>query len=59
MDIKKRISDHGQGLVFSTSYRLPVKVKWVGIFSGMQKAVKFEKYLKTGSGNAFFKKRLI
>ena len=58
-DIRKRISEHRNGLVFSTKYRLPVQVKWVGIFVNKTKAAQFEQYLKTGSGNAFFKKRLV
>jgi len=58
-NIKKRISEHKNGLVFSTKYRLPVKVSWVGIFSTKKQAAEFEQYLKTGSGIAFFKKRLI
>ena len=58
-NIKKRIIEHRNGLVFSTKYKLPIKVRWVGIFSTKERAAKFEKYLKTGSGNAFFKKRLI
>jgi predicted GIY-YIG superfamily endonuclease len=57
-NIKKRISEHRAGSSFSTSYRLPVKIKWIGIFSNLNKASAFEQYLKTGSGNAFFKKRL-
>jgi len=58
-NIKSRIINHNKSESFSTSYRLPVITKWVGIFNNKQNAIKFEKYLKTGSGNAFFKKRLI
>ena len=58
-NIKKRINDHKNGISFSTSYRLPFKIKWIGIFSNKHKAIKFEKYLKTGSGKAFKNKRFV
>ncbi len=57
-NIKQRINTHEAGKSFSTSYRLPIIVKWIGMFTTKKKALKFEKYLKSGSGNAFFKKRL-
>ena len=55
----KRINEHKKGLSFSTSYRLSFTVKWVGAFQNKEKAIKFEKYLKTGSGIAFKLKRLV
>ncbi len=58
-NIKNRIIEHNSGLSFSTSYRLPVKLKWFCAFPNKNKAAIFEKYLKTGSENAFFKKRLV
>ncbi len=58
-DYNKRINYHKKGLSFSISYRLPFKVKWVGAFDEKEKAIKFEKYLKSGSGIAFKLKRLV
>ena len=58
-NIKQRVNQHTQGLSFSTSYRLPINVKWIGIFTTREKAINFEKYLKTGSGKAFLRKRFI
>ncbi|PIV50873.1 hypothetical protein COX67_04875 [Candidatus Falkowbacteria bacterium CG_4_10_14_0_2_um_filter_36_22] len=59
INIHKRILEYNNSNSFSTKYRLPVKLKWIGLFLSKEKAVKFEKYLKTGSGNAFFRKRLV
>ncbi|MFH0892536.1 MAG: GIY-YIG nuclease family protein [Candidatus Falkowbacteria bacterium] len=59
MNIKKRIQEHKSGVSFSTKHRLPIKIKWIGVFTTRQKAVNFESYLKTGSGKAFRNKRLI
>jgi len=58
-NIKKRIVQHKNSLVDYTKYRLPVKVVWIGMFKNKTVASNFEQYLKTGSGNAFFKKRLV
>ena len=58
-NIKKRIKEHKSGLTDYTKYRLPIKIYWIGIFRNKKLAANFEQYLKTGSGNAFFKKRFI
>ncbi len=58
-NIKKRINEHNNKSVEYTKYRLPIKLYWLGLFRNKKVAVNFEQYLKTGSGNAFFKKRLI
>jgi putative endonuclease len=58
-NIKRRMYEHKNKLVDYTKYRQPIKMVWLGIFKNKQKAAEFEQYLKTGSGNAFFKKRLI
>jgi putative endonuclease len=58
-NIKKRIIEHNSGLVHHTKSRLPIKLFWLGMFRGKEKAAAFEQYLKIGSGNAFFKKRLV
>ena len=58
-NIKNRIHQHNNGSVSYTANRLPIKLIWVGVFKNKDKAANFEQYLKTGSGNAFFKKHLI
>jgi predicted GIY-YIG superfamily endonuclease len=58
-DIKKRLAYHNKGTVFSTKKDRPWKIVWYGAFDSMQKAEAFEKYLKSGSGYAFSRKRLI
>jgi putative endonuclease len=58
-NIKRRLGEHNNGLVHHTKSRLPIKLKWFCVFSDRHKAAAFEKYLKAGSGNAFFKKRLV
>ncbi|MCL1891813.1 MAG: GIY-YIG nuclease family protein [Alphaproteobacteria bacterium] len=57
-DLKKRLNDHNSGFSFHTNKYKPWKlVTYLG-FSGEQPAIEFEKYLKTGSGQAFANKRL-
>jgi putative endonuclease len=58
-NIKKRINEHNLGFCKYTKSRLPIKVFWIGNFRNKKLAVDFEQYLKSGSGNAFFKKRLV
>jgi putative endonuclease len=58
-NIEERISRHLKQQVSYTSTRLPVKIVHQSIFNDKYKAYQFEKYLKTGSGRAFAKKRLI
>ena len=57
-DLKKRLIVHNSGGSVHTSKFKPWKlVTYVG-FSDASKALEFERYLKTGSGRAFAKKRL-
>ncbi|MBU4285157.1 GIY-YIG nuclease family protein [Patescibacteria group bacterium] len=58
-DLKQRIKEHNNGRVIYTSSRKPYKLVFYCAFPEKEKAYQFEKYLKTGSGNAFFKKRLV
>jgi len=56
-DLKKRMNDHNSGFSFHTSKFKPWKlITYLG-FSDEQSAINFEKYLKTGSGQAFANKR--
>ena len=57
-DLKQRLADHNTGKSPHTSKYAPWRlVTYVG-FSNEQKAEAFERYLKSGSGHAFAKKRL-
>jgi putative endonuclease len=53
-----RLVRHRRGEVYYTSSRLPVEIASQSIFFDKYKAYEFEKYLKSGSGRAFAKKRL-
>ncbi len=58
-DLKKRIKDHENGNVESTKNLRPIKLVFYAAFSSKEKALQFEKYLKTTSGWAFRNKRLV
>jgi predicted GIY-YIG superfamily endonuclease len=57
-DLKKRLSHHNDGCCDSTRPFMPWKVIGYTAFENEAKARAFERYLKTGSGSAFAKKRL-
>ena len=56
-DIKKRLIKHNNGEVPHSSKFKPWKIQTCIVFSDKQKAINFEKYLKSGSGTAFRNKR--
>ena len=56
-DLEKRIQRHNRGSVISTKNRRPVSLETYFAFSDQYQAIKFEKYLKTGSGRAVMNKR--
>lgn len=58
-NLHKRMSKHYNGKVYSTKNKLPVTIIFACSFLDKFKAFNFEKYLKTGSGRAFMKKRLL
>lgn len=58
-DLDNRLAKHQQGKVPSTYEHLPVEMISYTAFADKHKAFMFEKYLKSGSGRAFLKKRLI
>jgi putative endonuclease len=58
-NIEQRLIRHHAKQVHYTSSRLPVTVVSYTAFADKYKAYEFEKYLKSGSGRAFAKKRLI
>lgn len=58
-DFKKRLEAHQTGRVPQTSKKRPVKLIFYASFASKYNALAFEKYLKSSSGHAFLKKRLI
>ena len=58
-NIDDRLKRHQSGWVPATKKRLPIKLVTYVVFQDKYKAFNFEKYLKSGSGRAFLKKRLI
>jgi putative endonuclease len=57
-DLKQRLADHNAGKSLHTSKYLPWKLVTYVALSDKRKAETFERYLKSGSGHAFAKKRL-
>jgi predicted GIY-YIG superfamily endonuclease len=58
-DLDNRITKHQQGKVPSTCENIPVELVSYTAFADKHKAFMFEKYLKSGSGRAFLRKRLV
>ena len=58
-NLKKRFEEHNLGLSKFTKGHLPYKLVSYTAFHDKLLAAKFEQYLKTASGKAFIKKRLI
>ena len=57
-DLRSRLKSHNAGQVPHTRKFKPWKLKTYLAFSDEQRAIDFEKYLKSPSGRAFAKKRL-
>ena len=57
-NLKQRLAHHNAGNSSHTSKYLPWKLVTYVAFSDKRKAELFERYLKSGSGHAFAKKRL-
>lgn len=58
-DLQARVLKHQKGSVLATKGKRPLELIYYCSFSSKQKALQFEKYLKTGSGQAFRNKRLV
>lgn len=52
-DISSRLKEHNKGNCFTTKKYRPVELTWCCYFTNKSKALKFEKYLKSGSGTEF------
>lgn len=57
-NLKHRINDHNSGKSPHTSKYKPWNLEFYCAFNDKEKAINFEKYLKSGSGKAFTKKHL-
>jgi putative endonuclease len=57
-DLKRRLEKHNAGGCLHTAKFKPWRVETYLGFSDEKRAFEFERYLKTGSGKAFSKKRL-
>jgi len=57
-DLRKRLASHNAGQSLHTGKFRPWRLVTYIAFSEESKAVAFERYLKSGSGQAFAKKRL-
>jgi putative endonuclease len=58
-DLDKRLIRHSNGENIYTKARLPVEVVFYSAFINKYKAFEFERYLKSGSGKAFARKRFL
>jgi putative endonuclease len=58
-DLKTRLSDHNDGKNLSTKTGRPWKLVFYAAFQEKSEALAFEAYLKTSSGKAFARKRLL
>ena len=58
-DLEKRFKEHNEAKTGYSKQYAPWKIETYITFRSRILAEKFEKYLKSGSGNAFLKKRLI
>ena len=59
IDLDKRLAEHNNGKSAHTKPWAPWEVVTYTAFRSKDKAQQFEKYLKSGSGHAFFRKHLI
>jgi len=58
-NLKQRFQDHQEGKNISTKPFRPLKLVYYCAFPTKSQAIKFEMYLKSGSGKAFRNKHLI
>jgi len=57
-DLKRRLTEHNAGKSLHTAKYVPWKLVTYVAFADERKAQNFERYLKSGSGHAFARKRL-
>ncbi|MFZ0410480.1 MAG: GIY-YIG nuclease family protein [Candidatus Acidiferrales bacterium] len=56
-DLKARLATHNAGAVTHTAKHRPWRIKTYVAFADEDRALAFERYLKSGSGRAFAKAR--
>ena len=57
-DLQRRLEEHNAGKSMHTSKNVPWDIEVAIRFESDERAVKFERYLKSGSGHAFAKRHL-
>jgi len=57
-NLKRRFEQHNKGMVDSTRYRIPMELVYYEACLVQEKAIKREKYFKTGFGRRFLKDRV-
>jgi putative endonuclease len=57
-DLSKRLKQHKEGRVSSTKHKRPLKLIYYEACLGKDDAYRREKYLKTGMGKRYLKRRL-
>ena len=58
-DLKARLAEHMNGRVSSTWYRRPLKLIYYEACRHRDDAIRRERYLKSGRGKRYLKKRLV
>ena len=58
-DLRKRLREHNSDHPGYSNTRRPYEISWYAAFVNKEKAYAFETYLKSSSGYAFTKKRLV
>ncbi len=58
-NLERRLKEHNNDKSIYTRKYTPWRIETYITFSDQGRTIKFEKYLKEGSGHAFLKKRLI
>ena len=57
-DLRRRFEDHAKGMVVAKKNRRPLKLLYYEACQSREKAIKREKYFKTGFGRRFLKERI-
>ncbi|MBI4363421.1 MAG: GIY-YIG nuclease family protein [Candidatus Doudnabacteria bacterium] len=57
-DLRIRVKKHNDGFVLATKYRRPLELVYYEACLSKEKAIKREKYFKTGFGRRFLKDRI-
>ena len=57
-NLKQRLREHNSGNVPHTSKFIPWQIRSATAFRRKERALTFERYLKSGSGRAFLKRHL-